>query len=369
MSILDDDGNLFGIVNVIDALVVLLVFAVVIAGVALIALPSGEPDTRHATVELGPQPDHVLNSLSPGDRTSINGQNVTVTDTYGTPTTDEEDGTTLIIRVEIEGQMVETEDGESRFEFGGETLRSGDEITLETNEYVVDGQLSSLERDGSELNVETTPALVESTVSTSKADEISEGDTFSAGPYTMATIEDVQQYPVGDDTHRVQVGVSLETIQTGSTPRFAGEPVRVGSNIEVSFDSYSMDGEIIRRGTTSLVGEFESTTTELKLENIDPDAAASLSEGMTETVRGETLATVQTVDTQPAEVVLESEDGNIHSREHPKNKDVRLTVELQTLNTSSGIKFHGESVREGDTITLDFGSVEIQGTVTRLQAS
>jgi len=370
MNILDENGNLFGILNVIDALVVLLVFAIIVAGVAVIGIiPSGEPDTRYATVDLGPQPDYVLNSVSPGDISAINGQNISVTDTYATPTTGGDSETTLIIRVKIEGQVVESESGELRFEVSGEPLRSGDEISLETNEYTVDGQLTSIEQDGSELDVETTSALIESTVPALEADEISEGDVFRSGPYTMATIENVQQYPIEDNTHRVQVGVDLQTIQIDSTPHFAGEPVRLGSNTAISFGSYSLDGQIIQRGTTSLSGELDSTTAEVKLENIDPDVAAGLSEGMTETVRGETLATIQAVNTQPAEVVLESEDGNIHSRQHPKNKDVRLVVELQTLKTDSGVRFHGESLREGNTIRLDFGSMGISGTVTRLRDS
>jgi len=35
-ALLDDEGNLFGLINIIDALAVLLVLAVVIAGAALV---------------------------------------------------------------------------------------------------------------------------------------------------------------------------------------------------------------------------------------------------------------------------------------------------------------------------------------------
>lgn len=377
MELIDDEGNLFGVVNVIDALAVLLVLAVIVAGISVVGiLGGGEPDTRYATVDLGTQPDYVIDSVSAGDIMAINGQNLTVTDTYATPTdTDEEDtedvngDTTLHVRVELEGERVENEFGEPRFEFGGGPLRTGDEISLESDDYVVDGQLTSIDQENPELDVETTSVLLESTVSAAVADEITEGDTFETGPYTMATVQDVQPYPIADNQYRVQVGVDLETMQAGSTPRFSNQPVTVGSALSMTLDSYSLDGEILSRGTTTPVGEAGSTTAELKLENVDADVAAGLSEGMTETERGETLATVQAVDSQPAEVVLESEDGNIFLREHPTNKDVRLTVQLQTLETDSGIRFHGESLREGDQIRLDFGQTAVEGSVTRLNTA
>lgn len=43
MPILDDDGRLFGVVNIIDALVILLVVAVVAAGAALVLSPDEPP--------------------------------------------------------------------------------------------------------------------------------------------------------------------------------------------------------------------------------------------------------------------------------------------------------------------------------------
>ena len=44
MDIIDDEGNLFGLINIIDALVVLLVLSTVVAGIALVT----EPDEQSA---------------------------------------------------------------------------------------------------------------------------------------------------------------------------------------------------------------------------------------------------------------------------------------------------------------------------------
>jgi len=473
MQLIDDDGNLFGAVNVIDALAVLLILAIVVAGIAVVGVlgDGGEPETRHATMDLGTQPDYVVDRIEAGDEMPIDGfgHNLTVTDVYVTTASgDDENGDTqVIVRVEVNGERIEREDDDPIFEFAGDRLRVGDDLEFETDEYVADGQVTSLDRNGPELNVETTPVLLESTVSANTideisegdtveagsgtiavvqtvqsqpvgdgeyrirlgidletlqrgstptfadqsvsigneltldldaysfsgevlrrgttdldvettpvllestvsantADEISEGDTVEAGSDTVATVQRVQPYPVGDDQYRLHLGVDLETFQHDSTPMFAAQPLSVGNTLELEFDTYSVSGEILRRGATEIDAEAEDTTVELKLENVDPDVANGLDDGMTETVRGEPLATIQSVDTRPADIVLESEDGDIHLREHPTNKDVRLTVELRTVETDSGIRFHGDSLREGDDVFLDFGTMSVDGTVTTL---
>ena len=54
MELIDEEGNLFGIVNVIDALVVLVLVAVLVAGVALVTGGSdpAEPDAASEGPEL-----------------------------------------------------------------------------------------------------------------------------------------------------------------------------------------------------------------------------------------------------------------------------------------------------------------------------
>ena len=68
MPIIDDEGRLFGAVNIIDALVVLLVLAVVVAGVALVTGggSTGERPTRTVVVDVGQQPDYVVDAIEEG---------------------------------------------------------------------------------------------------------------------------------------------------------------------------------------------------------------------------------------------------------------------------------------------------------------
>ncbi|MFC7193455.1 DUF4330 family protein [Halosimplex aquaticum] len=88
MAIIDEDGRIFGTINVVDALAVLLVLAVAAAGIALVTgSDPGEEGTRHVTLDLGSQPEYVLEQLDAGDTASLENEpgNMTITDTYFTP--------------------------------------------------------------------------------------------------------------------------------------------------------------------------------------------------------------------------------------------------------------------------------------------
>ncbi|PCR90461.1 DUF4330 family protein [Natrinema ejinorense] len=374
MPLIDDEGNLFGIVNVIDALAVLLLLAVLVAGVAFVGVlgSDGESETRYATIDLGGQPDYVADRVAEGDTVRADGSshNLTVTDVYVTPsmTSDGGNQSQVLVRAEINGQAADLEDREEPvFEYAGKRLRVGSELAIQTDEYTATGRLTNLEPDGSTLSLDETPVLLESTISDRTADEIAEGDSVTLGPYTTATITNVKLYPVGGDQYRALVGTELNTHQQGSMPTYGGQPVTVGSQISLSPGGYDLSGKVVRRGTDQESGESTTVDAEIELENIQPAVADEFSSGMTETVRGETLVTIQSVDTEAADVVLESESGEIYLREHPKNKDVTLSVELQTRRTDTGVRFHGDSLRTGDRVVLDFGTTTVSGTVTQIE--
>ena len=182
---------------------------------------------------------------------------------------------------------------------------------------------------------------------------------------------DVYSTPVDATTEAVTIRAELEgeiAEATPNTPRFefAGTRFRVGDSLTINTDEYSAKGPIQRLDEDGSDLNTEYITTEVKLTNIDQDVAAGISEGLTQTSHGEPLVTVQSVTTQPAEVVLQSEDGNIYLREHPTNRDVRLTVELRPIETESGNRFHNSPLRIGQQLRLDLGTTTVTGTVSEL---
>ena len=274
-ALIDDEGNLLGVINVIDALAILLVLAVVVAGIALVAAPDDtdseepEPDTetRYATINLGTQPDYVATRVTigdtmdheTGDAMSRDWHNLTVTDVYVTPVKATQSAVT--VRVRLDGELGEEAPNAPRFVFAGNRYRVGDSLSIKTDEYGAKGSIQALDEEGTDLNT-------------------------------------------------------------------------------------------------------EYITTEIKLTNTDPDVAAAVSEAADQSSNGEPLVTVQGVTSQPAEVVLQSEDGNIYLRDHPVNQDLRLRTELRTIATDSGNRYHSGPLRVGDSIRLDLGTTTVSGTVT-----
>lgn len=361
MPVIDDEGNLFGVVNVIDALAVLLVLAVVVAGVAFVGVlgedgeepdvDEPEPDPQYVTIDLGSQPNYVIDRVAEDDRLGVvdADDSVTITDVYVSSLAEEAESGHLTVRAE------------------GDGLRVGTDVRLEGDEYAVEGTVTGVDHDDPALPVESTPLLLESTVDAETAAEIDVGDEIRHGAHALGTVATVSSYPIGDDERRVLVGVELSTLERAGAATVGGQPVTADAELAIHTAGYDLTGSVVETGTTEQPGEPTTTVAEVTLENVDPSVADRLEAGMTETERGETLATVQSVDSQPSEVVVESADGELRLQEHPRNVDLTLTVELQTRQTGTELRFNGESIREGETVALVFDSVTVQGEVTTLE--
>jgi hypothetical protein len=368
MELLDEEGRLFGIVNIIDALAILLLVSVLVAGAAVIGDfgDTGEPETRYATVELSQNSPAVLSRLAVGDQRAASPQtgNVTLTDVY--LTADGQANVTGYVRVEIEGTLLprEAQSGQV-FGYAGEPLRIGDMLTIGGADYSVEGRLISIENESDLLPTQTTAVRIETAVSRPVANSLTEGDEYRVAGRSIATLRDVQTYPHQDaETRRVSLGLELETIQLAGTTSFAGRPISLDSEIPFKTAEYRLNGQIVQRGTTSPPGDVSMTTATINLTGVHPAVANKLQPGQRETLRGQTLVTITNVTRRNATVVLESESGNIYARDHPVLEDVSLEVKLRTRRTASGLEFHGQPLTVGRTVTLDFGTVELRGTVT-----
>lgn len=566
MEILDDSGRLFGTVNVIDALVILLVGAVLLAGaVFVLADDPGDPNVRYATVDLGEQPDYVVSQLAPDDVMEPEGthDNITVTDTHVGP-----DGH-LLMRVAVQGEIVEVADDRFQFHFAGEPFRSGQALTFETVDYEVEGTVTALaaeddtipatdtsvvtmshisedtaqnldvgdtytvegtdiatieskliypgedetvallglsldtytrsgtphfgneavrsgatipfetadyaletdvrQRGSYDIATDTTEVVLETTVSASEAESITTGDTYTVAGESVAEITDVARFPTDDpDTVHVRIGAEYTTYEDSGSIYFGDQNVRTGESLPFVTDAYELEADITQRGsaditrttqsvvidttianaeadrleegdTFSLAGDTvaeigsvtlyptadrnekrailgidleaeqrddrryfgeqelrdgtaipfrtagydltgdiidpdgtdepgELTTTEVTLtkEDVRPSRADRIQSGMTETLRGTDLATITDRAEEPSEVIIESDDGDIFAREHPSNLDLTLTADLQTRETTTDLRFHGDAIREGDSITLDLGRLTIEVEVAEI---
>ncbi|KDE59888.1 hypothetical protein EL22_15490 [Halostagnicola sp. A56] len=368
MELIDENGNLFGVVNVIDALVVVLALAVVAAGIAVIGVlgvgggPAGNDDeagassteTKYATLSLGTQSVETAESITAGDEMMAGDERLSITDVYAIRTSS--DTADVTVRTEV----VATHHENGTVTFDGDQFASGRNVSVQTDEYDVNGSVDAVESNTTTLSTTETEVLFEDTVGRETAEQIRAGDESAIGNETVATLESTSAYPIGDDKYRVTAGATLTTLETDDGVRYGQQPVESGATIPFATDSYTLEPATLETGTTDEPGEATTTTVELDLDELSDREADLFEPGLTETTSGETRATVTSVDREPATVVVEAEDGSLNEQAHPTKDDVTLTVELETRETDLGTEFKGETLRTGDTVYLDFGVTTVE---------
>jgi hypothetical protein len=464
MELLDDDGNLFGVVNVVDALVVLFILAVVAAGAAFV-LHDPQPEgpnigTTHVTLDLGTQPNYVVSEINEGDTHSAGGQNqLTITDVHLTPQGDQ---TQVIVRAELRGtasgesinyanapprlgrsldiatatyqvsgqiqavggndtltteettvvlsdtmpaadaeemapgdeirlagrtvatvedvavyatgnpnQRVVTAEvtlqtytqlGERRF--GGAPVRRDQTVTLAADQYTFDGRI---DRIGAGLERGSADVVIEDVVDVETAERIAEGDVATVAGYDTATVESVTTYATRNpDRKRVVVGLSLQTLTHGERERFGNTPIQRGNAISADFGGYELSSQIKRVDALEPRGSVAQRTVTLRMTDVHEVMADAIQPGMAERAGGETSARVTDVDTEPSIIIATGEDGSVNVVDHPVNRDVTITADLRVRETTTGVTFKGQSIRQGSTVVIDLGTITVEATVVAI---
>ncbi len=352
---IDDDGNLFGVVNVVDALVVLVILAAVVAGAALVFSddqapePETETATTHATLDMGTQPAYIVDAINEGDTYAPDDTStVTVTDVHVTPRGDDI-GVTL--RVELRGER----NGDA-ITYANAPPRLGRTIALETSRYEVSGQIRAV-GDGDALESDDRRVIVRDTLDAETATAVTPGDEVRLGGRTVATVEDVATYAT-DDSQRTQVLVetTVTTHREDDQPRFGGVLLQRGQPLTLPADDYTIDGHIERVDGDLQLGETSTRQVTLRMTEVREDAAASIQPGMTEGPTDDPVAEIVDVETQPSLIIATGDDATVNVVDHPINRDVTITADIRVRETPTGVQFKGEPLRGGTSITLDLGT-------------
>ena len=370
-SVIDDDGQLFGLINVIDAVVLGLVLVLLAAGVLLWA-PAGageETETRYVTIELDSQPAFIAEQIREGDQMSPGGTDdtLTITDTY--QYTSEGEINTLV-RAEVAGTALDP-DGEetAAIRFDGSPLRFGSQLDLDMSNYAASGTVISIDREESSLDTGTESFVLDMEVDQRTAETITEGDGYRLGETDLVVVETVTVYPVPNDadTRRVFVGITGSVQFEGNTPLLGTQPIQTASDVTVETQRYDLTGTVAGVGSPEEPGAPETRAATVELSGISPDRAAALEAGLTEGTQDLTTAEIIEVDDRPAVETVEV-DGELETREDPINRDVTLAVELTVRELDDGtVQFRGERLEIGQEIAFDFGTTTVEGELTELE--
>lgn len=354
-------------VNVIDALVALVVLAVLVAGVALIA-GGGAADTRYATIDLGAQPDYTAGQITVGDEWDVDG-GLMITDVYMYPAADDDDGdTNVMVRAAVNGTEIDPDAGEGGpISFNGEPLRFGRSLEIATSEWAAEGQVIDVGPDDDSLAVDTEDMVVQTTTDPTTARQIQPGDTYTVGETTLLSVESVTTYQTANpNERRVVLSVSAATRLDGERQLFGERPVQAGETVPIRTGTYSLTSEIVNTGSLEEPGTPATQTATIELESMTQSRADRLSIGMTEAVGGVQTAEVVGIENTPREEVVQSGDG-FQVIEHPRDREVTLTVDLEVYDQDDEtVRFRGEQLRTGDEVTLTLDGVTVQGELASL---
>lgn len=362
MDVIDDDGNLFGAVNVVDALVVLVVLAVVVAGVAFVfaddPAPEPEPDTEttYATLDMGTQPAYIVDVINEGDTYPPDGSSlITITDVHLTP---RESDIGVTLRVELQGQA-----NDDAMTYANAPPRLGRTLTIATSQYEVSGQIRAV-GDGNALAGGTQPVILRDTLDAETATAVTPGDEIRLAGRTVATIEDVATYATNNSERtRILVETNLTTHHENGQARFGGVPLQRGQSLTLPADDYTINGQIERMNGDLQLGETSTRRVTLRMTDVREDTADTIRPGMVEGSTSDPVAEITDVETEPSLIIATGEDGSVNVADHPINRDVTITADIQVRDTPTGVQFKGEPLRGGTNITIDLGTRIIEAEV------
>jgi len=256
MDVVDEDGNLFGVVNLVDALVVLFLLVTVAVGTAITTnvfttVDTGpEPGGRYATVVVTGEPVDVADHVAVGDRIELSGGatgNVTdvalsiTSDDPQSPSVSRLDGSAwLAIRVRV-GQNVR--------------LRAGEVVRVQGESYELIGAAR-------EIN-EPTPDLETHSISLSigvaheaPVKGLTPGTGLSVGTHQYGTIDSISRAGRSAGNRSAVIAVTVTTVRLGETLYLGGKPVRIGSTYEFWTDRVRFSGTAVavrdRPGTSNV---------------------------------------------------------------------------------------------------------------------
>lgn len=361
MELIDDEGRLFGAVNVIDALVVLLIAAVVVAGAAFVLTdgpaPAPETDTTYATLDVGTVSPYIVDAIEEGDTHSPDSAStLRVTDVHLTPQGNQ---TRVILRVALEGEL----NSQDSLTYGGAPPRLGRTLDITTDRYQISGQIRDV-GDNDALATTQQRVLLSSHVDAGTAAAVTSGDEIRLSGRTVARIENVTSYATGEPTTRqLLVTATLSAHRQQDRLRFGGTPVRRGQTVTLPASEYTLDSRIEQVGGEFGLGATTTRTVTIRMDEVREDFAEAIEPGMVERTGDTTMARITSVETEPSLIITTGENGSVNVVDHPINRDVTITADLQLRETPSGLTFKGEQLRQGSTVTLDLGTVVIEATV------
>jgi hypothetical protein len=346
MEIIDDEGQLLGVINIVDALVVLFALSAVVAGASLASdgafFGQTEMNSTHVTLDLGTQPAFIVNQLNEGDTSSPrSNSNLTITDIHLTP---QGDDTRVVVRAKLEAPASSVEEV---IQYNGAPPRLGRNLTIATSNYEVEGQIRAAGE--AEALPRATPTVVLRGSISAAAPSPTAGDQIKIADRTVATIDDAAIYATSNANRRlVFVQATLVAHRPQGGARFGGQPLVGGQEITLPGDDYTIAATI-----ESVGGGLERDNTDvLIVDIIDIKTANRLAEGDTSVVARTNVATVEHVQ--------------LYGTNNPEQKRAFIGLSLSTVGHGERPTFGETPIQTGQSVTFRAPGYTLSGPIQRV---
>lgn len=244
MGVLDGDGNLFGVLNVVDLLVVVLLVGAAV-GVATLATAGSGADTervtRYVDVTFPDEPESVATGLREGPAT-VRGVDGTVTDVFrGTAG----DSLATVARVRFDVSRPGPEGtGPNEVVLDQQVVRSGSRVQVTTDTLEVTGSAVAVGRPGPTFERVNATVVVDATVAPGVGSAVSVGDRHRVGNDTLATVTAVDRAPPGEVTD-VTLALTARTPVDRDGLYYGTTPLKLGTEIRFETDAYAFDATVV----------------------------------------------------------------------------------------------------------------------------
>lgn len=285
MPLLDDQGRLFGYVNVVDALVVLLVLAVGVAGLALVfgGEPAASPDAPEYTrVTVGNLQPAVALAFAEAENATRAGSGA-VYDIADTHLTSHPSGEGAAVTATV------------RRPAGADPVAIGAPLDLEVATHAVNTSVAGFQ-DEPGLPTTTATVLAETVVSPPVAAGIRAGDTHRIGSTAVATVTATRPLGLENGSRRLLLGLELAALDTGATPRYATRPLRLGTTFSFRTAEYALTGRVVDLRTARIP---TANRTVRVTATVDRSTADAVTTGDAIRAANRTLATITDVAAYP----------------------------------------------------------------------
>ncbi|WP_379719359.1 DUF4330 family protein [Haloplanus litoreus] len=350
MDLIDDEGNLFGLLNIVDAFFVVVLLVAVAGGFVFVSgslsssSSSEQLPSKYATIDLGPQPDYLVSEFEVNDTYSPETHSrLTVTDIHLSPQGEQ---TRVLLRTKIQGPAAG-----GTISYDGAPLRLGRTLTIQTDTYSVSGAVQGV-GDTESFDDGDTRVLLRGRISATNATALTGDDEIRIGNRRVAAVEDVIMYDADDADSRITyVAATLNTYDIAGSPHFGGTRIRQGSGIDLPSTAGPLSMTVVARDAPT-----EVTTTEVVVQtSATSEVAESIETGDRYRVGGREVASVATV--------------SVYGTEDPDRKRVFVGLSLEAVVQEQRLRFGGSPIREGTNISFETDEYALTGDVRRVGAT